>query len=141
KVERTGTNTAKPAVSSTAAAERILVRDAWIQEMPPSKRITAAHMVIENLSGKETALIAARSDIAGAVELHRAEMDNGMMRMRKLDRINLPVGKTELTGELHLMLIDLKATLREGDQAQLTLEFEGAVNKTVMIPVRKRPAE
>src|SRR5215813_2046418 len=141
KIERTGANSAMPTDSSVAPAEKLIVRGAWIQEMPPSKRFTAARLVIENLSGKETALIAARSDIAGVVELHRTEMDNGVMRMRKLDRIRLPVGKTELTGELHLMLIDLQAPLKEGDQVVLTLKFENSVNKTVMVPVRKRPTE
>ena len=140
KVERTGPNSAKQAAAPEPGA-KLVVRDAWIQEMPPSTRFTAAHLVIENLSGKETALIGATAGIAGAVELHRAETDNGMMRMRKLDRIELPIGKTDLTGELHLMLIDLKAPLREGDQVALTLEFQAGFNKTVMVSVKKRRAE
>jgi copper(I)-binding protein len=119
----------------------MVIRDAWIQEIPPSKKITAAHMVIENLSGWETALIAARTGVADSVELHRAEMDNGMMRMRKLDRIPLPAGKTDLTGELHIMLIGLKEPLKEGDQVPLVLEFENGVEKTVIAAVRKRQAE
>ena len=88
-----------------------------------------------------SALLAARAEIAGAVELHRAEMDNGMMRMRKLDRINLPVGKTEITGELHVMLIDVTKRLVAGDEVALTLQFENAINKTVVVPVKKRPTE
>ncbi len=140
KVERTRTISTKNAVSERAA-DKLVVRDAWIQEMPASKRLTAAHLIIENMSGKENALIGASAGIAGVVELHRAEMDNGMMRMHKLDRIALPVGKTDLTGELHIMLIDLKAPLKDGDQVALTLSFQAGVNKTVMIPVKKRPAE
>ena len=139
KVERSGAISAKPAEALEPGADKLVVRDAWIQEMPASSRITAAHLVIENLGAKETALIGGIAGIAGAVELHRAEMDNGMMRMRKLDRINLQVGKTDLTGELHIMLIDLKAPLKEGDLVALTLEFEDSVSKTVMVPVKKRP--
>src|SRR5262249_23502108 len=44
KVERTGADSAKPTASSVAPAEKLIVRDAWIQEMPPSRRFTAAHM-------------------------------------------------------------------------------------------------
>ena len=139
KIERTGASI-KPA-SSAAIAQQILIREASVQEMPPSRRFTAAHMVIENLSGKETALVAASSSVAGAVELHRAEMDNGLMRMHKLDRINLPIGETQLTGELHIMLIDLKANLQAGDQVPLTLEFENGLKQTLVIPVRKRQSE
>ena len=138
KIERMS---ALSTASSTTQEQKIVIRDAWIQEMPPASRLTAAHMIIENVSGKETALIGGRAGIAGAVELHRAEMDNGMMRMRKLDRVPVPIGKTDLTGELHIMLIGLKAPLKEGDQVALTLQFEDSVSKTVMVPVKKRPAE
>ena len=139
KVERAGASAAKP--SRGTEADKLIVRDAWIREMPPGRRLTAAYMTIENLSGKGSALLAAKADVAGAVEMHRAEMDNGVMRMRKLDRIGLPVGRTDLTGELHIMLIDLKAPLQDGDQVALTLEFENAVKQTVMVPVKKRSAE
>jgi copper(I)-binding protein/putative intracellular protease/amidase len=143
KIERTGFDASKKSASAKTGvpAEQMVIRDAWIQEMPPSKKITAAHMVIENLSGWETALVAASTGVAETVELHRAETDNGMMRMRKLDRITLPVGKTDLTGELHIMLIGLKAPLKEGDQVPLILEFENGVEKTVLAPVRKRQTE
>ena len=141
KVERAAGGAAKPASSAGTAAEKLVIRNAWIQEMPPARRLTAAYLTIENLSGKENALLAAKADAAGAVELHRAEMNNGMMRMRKLDRVALPVGKTELTGDLHIMLIDLKAPLNEGDQVALTLEFENAVKQTILVPVKKRSAE
>jgi len=97
--------------------------------------------VIENAGQKPSALLAARAEIAGAVELHRAETNNGTMRMRKLDRIDLPVGKTEITGELHVMLIDLTKRLVAGDEVALTLQFENAVSKTVVVPVKKRPTE
>jgi copper(I)-binding protein len=39
------------------------------------------------------------------------------------------------------MLIGLKSPLKEGDQVPLTLEFENGVEKTVVVPVRKRQAE
>lgn len=142
RVHRSGDISAtRTSAAVVNGADKLAVRDAWIQEMPTTSRVTAAHLIIENSTGKEDALIGARTSVAGAVELHRAEMDNGMMRMRKLDRIALPVGKTDLTGELHIMLIDLKAQLKEGDQVELTLEFQTGVNKTVIVPVKKRQSE
>jgi hypothetical protein len=57
KIERTDAISAGVARVSEPNADGIVVRDAWIQEMPASKPLTAAHMIIENLSGKETALI------------------------------------------------------------------------------------
>jgi hypothetical protein len=61
RVERDGAVSSKSAGASDAEADKLLVRDAWIQEMPASKRITAAHMIIDNVSGKENALIGARA--------------------------------------------------------------------------------
>ena len=86
-------------------------------------------------------MIGAVANIAEAVELHRAEINNGMMRMSKLDRIRVPIGRTDLSGEFHIMLIGLRAPLKEGDQVALTLQFENSVSKTIMVPVKKRPAE
>jgi len=42
---------------------------------------------------------------------------------------------------LHIMLIGLKAPLKEGDQVPLVLEFENGVEKTVIAHVRKRQSE
>jgi len=140
-VHRSGDISSTRSSALESGSDKLTVRDAWIQEMPPTSRVTAAHLIIENSSGKEDALIGAKTSVAATVELHRAEMDNGMMRMRKLDRIAVPVGKTDLTGELHIMLIDLKAQLKEGDQVFLTLEFQTGVNKTVIVPVKKRRSE
>jgi copper(I)-binding protein len=141
KIDRIGTNAAAPKNNAAEAADGIIIRDAWIQEMPPSQRLTAAYMIIENISSKALVLVSARADIAGAVELHRVETDDKqMMRMRRLDRIPLPIGKTELTGDLHIMLIDLKRPVQEGDRIALTLEFENSISKTLLVPVRKRAA-
>jgi copper(I)-binding protein/putative intracellular protease/amidase len=141
KIELISAGSSKYMASSTAEEKNLVIRDAWIQEMPPSSRVTAAHLIIENQGAKETALIGASAGIAEAVELHRAEMENGMMRMSKLDRIPVPIGKTDLTGELHIMLIGLKASLTEGDQVALTFHFQNSLSKTVMVPVKKRPSE
>jgi copper(I)-binding protein/putative intracellular protease/amidase len=141
KIERTGIKAANKPINANVATDKLVIHDGWIQEMPPSTKFTAAHLVIENRSGKETALVGAKADIAGTIELHRAETDNGMMRMRKLDRIPLPTGRTDLTGDLHIMLIDLKAPLKEGEQVALTLEFENGLRQNVTIPVKRRQAE
>jgi putative intracellular protease/amidase/copper(I)-binding protein len=140
RVERTGASASLPP-GSPAPTDTFVIGDAWIQEMPPSWRITSAHLVIENRSGSASALVGARTDVAGSVELHRMVADNGMMRMSKLDRIELPVGRTELTGDLHLMLMDLKRSVKEGDQVALTLDFANSVSKTILVPVRRRVDE
>ena len=56
-------------------------------------------------------------------------MDNGVMRMRQLkDGLVIKPGETvELKpGSFHLMFVDLKEPIKEGDRLKGTLEFEKA---------------
>jgi hypothetical protein len=66
--------------------------------------------------------------VAGKVEIHE------MMKMRQVEkRLEIDPGKTvKLSpGGYHLMLMDLKTSLKEGDKLSITLEFEKAGKVTV----------
>jgi len=56
-------------------------------------------------------------------------MNNGVMTMRPLNKgLTIEPGKTVklAPGGYHLMLMDLKSPLKQGDKVPLTLEFEKA---------------
>ena len=56
-------------------------------------------------------------------------MNNGVMTMRSLDKgLAIEPGKTVklAPGGYHLMLMDLKSPLKQGDKLPLTLEFRKA---------------
>lgn len=130
------------AAASQADPNQITIRDAWIQEGPPSQKNTAAFMVIENQGAAETELVSARSDIAQVVELHQMETVNEVMNMRKLDLVAVPAGgKAELKPSgLHLMLIGLNKEIKQGDEVSVTLQFANSLQKTIRVPVRRREA-
>lgn len=88
----------------------------------------AAYMVIRNHSAQPDRLLKAESSVAGAVELHKSEMKDGVMSMAPVPAIDVPAnGQVELkSGGLHIMLIGLKQDLKPGDQITLTLTFEKA---------------
>jgi periplasmic copper chaperone A len=138
-----GSPPARRAVAAFVAegdADKLVVSDAWVQEGPPSQKITAAFMSIENHAAADTSLVSASTDAARAVELHKMELEDGMMRMHRVESIRIPAGgQVELKpGGYHLMVIGLKRELKEGDEVKLTLLFTGDVAKTVSVPVRKR---
>jgi periplasmic copper chaperone A len=83
-------------------------------------------------------LIAARSDAARSVELHISDHDGDVVKMRRLDGLEVPAGHTvELKpGGHHLMLLDLKRPLKATDRLQLTLKFEKAGELTVEASIR-----
>jgi copper(I)-binding protein len=86
-------------------------------------------------------LVAASADIAGRVELHSMSMDGSVMRMRQIDSIEVPAGKTvELKpGGLHVMFMDLKTPLKTGASFPLTLKFEKAGDVKVEVKVQPAP--
>lgn len=67
-------------------------------------------------------------------------MDGGVMKMRKLEGIDVPAkGSLVLEpGGMHLMLIGLKAPLAEGQSVPLELRFDkaGVVKTTLKVKSR-----
>ena len=64
--------------------------------------------------------------------------DDGVMRMRRIPHIHLPPGETVSLqpGGLHIMLFELKSTLKPGDEVPITLTFEDGSTKSVSAVVR-----
>src|SRR5882724_3984473 len=66
-------------------------------------------------------------------------MNNGVMTMRPLDKgLAIEPGKTVklAPGGYHLMLMDLKNPLKQGEKVPLTLEFEKAGKVTLSLDVQ-----
>lgn len=97
---------------------------------------SAVFMTVLN-AGNDSALVSARSPVAKVVELHTHREENGMMRMRQVEKIDLPAGQTVMLkpGGLHVMLIGLKQALEAGSEVSVTLAFADGSEKTLMAPV------
>ncbi|MGB0683940.1 MAG: copper chaperone PCu(A)C [Magnetovibrionaceae bacterium] len=117
--------------------KKIEIEDAFARATPGSSRNGAAFMKLES----ETAdrLLSGSSTVSEAVELHTHINDNGVFRMREVEAIELPAGEDVVLkpGGLHVMLMGLKAPLKEGESFELNLTFEKAGEMTVLVPVRK----
>lgn len=123
---------------SADAADGIAVREAWARATPPGAPAGGAFFIVENTGAEGDVLTAvAAPTTAGFAELHTHAMDGGVMRMRKVEGIDVPAhGAVELKpGGLHVMLIGLKAPLAEGATFPLTLTFAkaGAVEVAVVV--------
>ena len=94
------------------------------------------YLKLEN-KGADVKLLSASADVSASVELHSMSMEGDVMRMRQVDGIALPKGKTvELKpGGLHIMFMGLKAPLKSGDKFPLKLKFEKAGEVTVTVNV------
>jgi copper(I)-binding protein len=116
------------------------VSDPWIRATVPAQKATGAFMQIK--AARATRLVAASSPAAGRVEIHQMDMQGQTMRMHAVDGIDLPAGQPVnlASGGYHIMLLDLKRQLKEGEQVPLTLTVQGADGKregiNLSVPVK-----
>ncbi len=120
---------ATAALLALPAQAQTTVKDAWVRGTVAQQKATGAFMQISSAQGGR--LVSAASPAAGVVEIHEMAMEGNTMRMRAVPALELPAGKTvELKpGGYHVMLMDLKAPLKAGEQVTLTLVVEGKDGK------------
>ncbi len=97
---------------------------------------------IANTSGTPDQLIGGRAAVSKTVEVHRMEMENNVMKMREIPAIDVPAkGKVMMSRGskhgYHLMLMNLKAPLKEGEKFPMTLIFKNAGEVQVTVAVEK----
>lgn len=109
------------------------VSNVWVKTTVPGSTVSAAYMQIK--SAVPLKLVKAESAAAGIVEIHDMKMNDGVMEMKALDLLEVPVGKTiELKpGGVHVMLMRLKKPIHRGDKIPLTLTFEGTRDGPVVV--------
>nr|WP_298377719.1 copper chaperone PCu(A)C [uncultured Halomonas sp.] len=106
---------------------------------PPGAPNGAAYMDISAGESPVT-LIAASSPVSDVVEIHDMSMKDDVMRMHRLDKLEVDAGETlkMRPGQgKHLMLIGLKQPLKIGDRFPVTLEFANRDNITLEVWVQE----
>jgi len=134
----TGAALAALALALPAFAQ-VTVTDPWVRGTFAGQMATGAFMKLQ--SAKDAKLIEAASPVAGVVEIHEMAMENNVMRMRAVPSLPLPAGRpVELKpGGYHVMLMDLKQQMKEGEVVPVTLVVETAGKREtieVKAPVR-----
>lgn len=119
----------QPPASEAAQIGTIVISGAFARATLPNAPVGGAYLTLTNSGTADDRLISASSPVAGHAELHEMAVENDVMRMRELpDGIPLPASETVVLkpGSLHVMLMDLKQPLVEGETAPVTLTFERA---------------
>lgn len=122
--------------SVALAAEPVVASNAWARASMPGQQVGAAYLDLRSTAG--ATLTKAESSAAQSVEIHTMFMNNGVMQMRRLEKLALPAGETVklAPGGMHLMLFGLKKPLQKGEQVALTLHLHYADGKTGQLEVR-----
>ena len=126
---------------SASAFAQVSVLDPWIRATVPQQKVTGAFMRVQ--SALPARLVGVQADVAGRAELHEMAMDGQTMRMRRVESIELPAGKEVnlASGGYHVMLMDLKRQVKEGELVAVTLTVLDAAGKRqdVMVKVPVKP--
>jgi copper(I)-binding protein len=128
-------------VWAAGTADTITVVDPYVRQVPPGAMATAAYMVLKNTGSQDAKLIKAETSASKVAELHTHLNEDGVMKMRKVPSIEIKAkGEAVLEPSgLHVMMIDLNGTMKEGDKIAITLGFDDGSSKKIEAPVR-RPA-
>ena len=128
-----------PAFAAGSAADNVSINDPYVRLMPPGQNVTGAFVVFKNSDNKDHKVVKADNPLSKATELHTHVNEDGMMKMRQVKEIDIRArGEATLKpGSLHIMLLDLKQSLKEGDIVPITVTFEDGSSKKFDAPVRK----
>jgi copper(I)-binding protein len=123
-------------VAAAPALAQVKVSDPWVRATVPHQSATGAYMTLE--SPRDARVVSVSSPVAGVVELHEMKMEKEIMRMRAVASVALPAGKgVELKpGGYHVMMMNLKRQMKEGDVVPITLVVEGKDGKRETIEVK-----
>src|ERR1700719_2846299 len=120
---------AAPALAQEIKAGDLVITQAWSRATPGGAKVGSGYLTIENQGSAPDRLTGGSADIADKVQVHEMATNNGVMTMRPLDKgLSIEPGRTVklAPGGYHLMLLDLKSPLKQGDKVPVTLEFEKA---------------
>jgi len=127
------------AMALPACAAGVEVKDAWARATLPGQTVAGVYMQLRSDTGAR--LVTVKTPAAARAEIHEMRHEGGVMKMRRLDGLELPPGKTVALkpGAEHIMLFDIRQPLKEGGVVELTLIVEQAGKRTelaVAAPVK-----
>jgi periplasmic copper chaperone A len=119
----------------------ITISGAWARASTGGGRPSAAYVSIKN-TGAADVLTGASTPVAEKVEIHQSKMENGVMRMNKVEPLALPKGGmvTMKPGGYHIMIMRLKQPIKMGETVTLTLHLKNAGDVIIHAPVKHAAA-
>lgn len=117
----------------------LTIAGAFSRATLPGAPVAGGFFSVTNDGALDDRLTAAASAVAGRVEIHEMAMVGDVMRMRELpEGLVIPAGGTVALepGGYHVMLMELKAPLVEGETVELVLTFEAAGEIAIPLEIR-----
>jgi periplasmic copper chaperone A len=116
------------ALSLGQSKSELQIEKPWARATVPGAAVGGGYLLIRNTGAGADRLVAVTSPASARVEIHEMAMEKDVMRMREVKGVDVPAkGAVEFKpGGYHLMFIELKAQLKQGESIPVTLRFEKA---------------
>lgn len=121
----------------SAQDQGVKASNGWVKQPAAGETQTMAFVTIENPGMYEVNVVSARSDAAGKVELRDAAQ-SGQASREAIAFITVPAyGRVDMSpAGVHLLLLEMKRPIKEGDAVTLTLSTDSDITLTVAARVR-----
>jgi copper(I)-binding protein len=116
-------------VVAEPATSTITVTKPWIRATPRGAKVAGGYATITNMGKEPDRLVSASIPTAPEGQIHSMTMDNGVMHMARLDDgLAIAPGATVTLapGGFHVMFVNPRTQLKEGEIVQGTLTFAKA---------------
>ncbi len=106
----------------------IMIEDSWARATAGPAKAGAAYLTIANMGHDTDRLVAVKSDLANRTEIHNHLMEDGVMKMRHVQAVEVSPGTPIVLqpGGLHIMFMGLNKPFIKDEVLPLTLVFEKA---------------
>jgi periplasmic copper chaperone A len=122
-------------LSACSQSEPVKVSAPWAYATAFGASVAAVYLDL-TVAQADT-LLSATTPVADQIEMHTSSEENGMMKMRQLERVSLEGGKpfSFAPGGAHFMLMGLRQPLVAGMRFPMTMTLERAGTVTVQVLV------
>ncbi|NVO17049.1 MAG: copper chaperone PCu(A)C [Rhodoplanes sp.] len=130
---------AAPATAEEFKAGSLRIEQPWSRATPGGAKVAGGYMTITNTGTEPDRLVGGALPQAGRFEVHEMKTENGVMTMRPLAQgLEIKPGATVTLapGGYHVMFMDLKEPLKQGETLAGELKFEKAGTVAVRYTVQ-----
>jgi copper(I)-binding protein len=122
--------------NNTNGVGRVIIADPYSRNTVPGQQVAGGFMTIR-CPGCSDILVSASSPVSNEVQLHTMLMEGNVMKMTRLNNIEIPQNSSvELRpGGLHLMFMGIRSPFKAGDEIPVFLKFEksGTVETKIIV--------
>lgn len=110
-------------VNANQAQQPLEINNGWVRQTFGNARISSAYMEISNHNNFPIEITDITTDIAALSEIHDMTHQDGIMRMRKLDKLIIPANDNIILSPegKHIMLINLNKKLLVGEKITMKI--------------------